>query len=514
MGKPSQHIPVLGAVYAACLLVASGCSTLEEPLNIEPSFSAIGAGDLTRTSATLWAEVSIPNPESSPTISFSYTTTGSDTVVTGYRPCQDPVTALHVEGLEAGTQYQLRATISGQTASVTSGAVTFSTLPNTAPVLGKASIVAFSPVSVIAEGTVTDHGGDPAITAGAYLLTKDVYNSARMETTCGPDGKFRIFFGHLDVATHYRLVPFAANAWGETTGDTLAFSTPDAIAVTEPGTLATLLKAQKLPGDTVRISGALDGSDFAALRATATSPKLTLDISGVSVVPGGDAYDGVHQTRTDVISTGLLGNWPTLASVVLPITAVTIERDAFVNSRLTSLNFPASVKTIQPSLGCSRLSAIEVTPGNDAYNSAEGVLYDQALSQLIWYPAGRGGDFTISPGTRKIGETAFAGSGVTTITGGENLTTIGPSAFQNCSELTVLNLGAKVDYIGAYAFGSTQLQEITLQAVQPPYVESTAFGNAAGDVFAECLLRVPDGTRDIYRLHNQWGRFRNIIEMK
>lgn len=514
MGKPSQHIPVLGVVYAAFLLVAAGCSTLEEPLNIEPSFSAIGVGDLTRTSATLWAEVHIPNPGLPPAINFTYCAADGHEATTGCRACSDPVTAIHVEGLKAGTEYEFCATLSGQTAEIVSKPVKFTTVPNTAPALGASAITALSPVSVIAEGRVTDHGGDPQITAGAYLLGPGHANALKIETKCDGDGRFRIFCGQLSAATHYRLVPFAANAWGETTGDTLAFSTPDAIAVGEPGTLATLLKAQQLPGDTVRISGPLDGSDFAALRASATSPNLTLDISGVSVVPGGDAYDGVHQTRTDVISTGLLGNWPTLASVVLPITAVTIERDAFVNSRLTSLNLPASVKAIQPSLGCVRLSAIEVVPGNDAYTSAGGVLYDKALSQLIWYPAGSGGDFTISPRTRKIGETAFAGSGVTTITGGENLTTIGPSAFQNCSELTALSLGAKVDYIGAYAFGSTQLQEITLQAVQPPYVESTAFGNAAGDVFAECLLRVPAGTRDIYRLHTQWGRFRNIIEMK
>ena len=57
---------------------------------------------------------------------------------------------------------------------------------------------------------------------------------------------------------------------------------------------------------------------------------------------------------------------------------------------------------------CQTLERIEVLPGNPAYESVDGVLFDKRLGMLVAYPMMRAGDtYAIPEGTRSIGEPAF-----------------------------------------------------------------------------------------------------------
>jgi hypothetical protein len=57
---------------------------------------------------------------------------------------------------------------------------------------------------------------------------------------------------------------------------------------------------------------------------------------------------------------------------------------------------------------CTGLTAITVGPGNPAYSSEDGVLFDLAKSTLIQYPGGKGGSYTIPASVTTIGIYAFS----------------------------------------------------------------------------------------------------------
>jgi hypothetical protein len=95
-----------------------------------------------------------------------------------------------------------------------------------------------------------------------------------------------------------------------------------------------------------------------------------------------------------------------------------------------------------------------VDTNNAAYSSADGVLVDKAQSTLIQYPSGKAGGYIIPASVTRILDGAFAWStGLTSVTIGDNVTSIGHQAFDRCTSLTNVILGTKITSIGWTAFG-------------------------------------------------------------
>ena len=96
----------------------------------------------------------------------------------------------------------------------------------------------------------------------------------------------------------------------------------------------------------------------------------------------------------------------------------------------------------------------------------------------------------------------------------KNVEKIYYQAFMNCKKLTAINIPANVTLVGDNAFyGCSALREVTVQANDPANISlgNNVFGGVS---LAQCTLRVPFGTKELYAAANVWKNFGNIVEVR
>ncbi len=78
-----------------------------------------------------------------------------------------------------------------------------------------------------------------------------------------------------------------------------------------------------------------------------------------------------------------------------------------------------------------------------------GVLYNKSITNLILYPEGKAGAFTIPNGVKTIGGDACADcTGLTSVTIPGSVKTIGFMAFEKCTSLTSISfLGSQAPHV-------------------------------------------------------------------
>lgn len=85
----------------------------------------------------------------------------------------------------------------------------------------------------------------------------------------------------------------------------------------------------------------------------------------------------------------------------------------------------------------NHLTEFSVHVNNSAYSSVDGVLFDKNKSTLISFPGGKSGAYVIPDGVVRISDSAFEHrTSVTSLTIPDSVTSIGVSAFWDCSALS------------------------------------------------------------------------------
>ena len=158
----------------------------------------------------------------------------------------------------------------------------------------------------------------------------------------------------------------------------------------------------------------------------------------------------------------------------------------------------------------SSLERVEVDPNNINYKADEdGVLFNYAMTNLLFFPTGKVGDYTVPDTVTTIEKNVFANkTGMGIITIGAKVSSIGEGAFENCdftgivfleSEtgadtlvigerafrgavgMEILQLPARLMEIGNHAFfGCRNLSSVTFKEGVPLKIGHAAFGSCSG----------------------------------
>jgi hypothetical protein len=217
----------------------------------------------------------------------------------------------------------------------------------------------------------------------------------------------------------------------------------------------------------------------------AKAGDFTIPPSVTSIQDG--AFSGCGGLTSITIPNGITNIWGStfsdcdgLTSLTIPGNVTSIGYEAFFGcAGLTSVIIPDGVTSIADEAfsDCTSLTEIMVDPLNDYYSSFDGVLFNETQTELIKYPGGKAGDYTIPdsvtaieswafsfcsgltdfiPGSsvNSFGEYAFYGcAGLSSVTVPSSFTTVGTGAFFNCIGLNSVIISENIDRIQSYAFG-------------------------------------------------------------
>ncbi len=181
-----------------------------------------------------------------------------------------------------------------------------------------------------------------------------------------------------------------------------------------------------------------------------------------------------------------------LTSITVPNTVTSIGSSAFYNcSGLTSVTIPSNVTSIESSAfsGCNGLNKVIV---KDIAAWCK-IAFANSSSNPLYYAHHLFSDENTE---------------ITKLIIPNNVTSIGNSAFMNCSGLTSIEIPSTVTSIGSYAFQNcTSLRDITSEITDVFVTGDNAFTGCEN-----ATLHVPAGTYVAYSGRADWNRIIHIVE--
>ena len=123
--------------------------------------------------------------------------------------------------------------------------------------------------------------------------------------------------------------------------------------------------------------------------------------------------------------------------------ALEFGSNVFYNcTKLSTVEIPSNVSKI-PGIfsGCASLTEVKVDTNNPFFISVNGVVFNKDKTEIVYYPQGRGGEYTIP----------------------DTVTTIAAGVFNGNTSLSLLVIPNTVSYIGEEAFKGTKIGEIRFE---------------------------------------------------
>lgn len=547
-----------------CVLGLTSCSS-DKPDNFEPQLQTLEAIDITRNEATMVGQCHTTGATETPQLWFCY---GDDpsmsqktAVLTpaddnGGKP--DGTVVYRLNQLTPSTTYYYKLQGGNGNIVLSGEQLSFTTQPNAKPTAGEVTVLGISPLSAIVSYSISETGGDPITESGCYLSRQDGGAMGDATTSTGSgntiklvqtgdaddNGMFRLRIGGLQPEVAYSIRPFAANKNGEDAGKAVSFVTTSTSIINDAGQLTELVGDDKYRFTTLSIAGFLNGDDLRTLRDMAgcdnegkvTAGQLSdIDLSGAQIAEGGKAYAEGHFTQTNVVGKAMLASCEKLKRIVLPLQTTKIEADAFRNcSSLRTIEVPMLVESIETSAGCTALAEINVQAGNSHYSSKDGVLLSGDGKNILWFPMGKEGEYTLPSTVTTVGDYAFRNCRIETFHFADGLTSIGKYAFYNssvkevslpstvkqiptglfqkCANLTTVHLGKNTEMLGDYVFDGCPITDLYISAPTPPYCSNDTFASSGNNIFSTCRVHVPKDRRIYYRGDVIWAQFRRMVE--
>ncbi len=540
-----------------CVLGLASCSS-DKPDNFEPQLQTLEAIDITRNEATMVGQCHTTGSTEMPQLWFCY---GDDpsmsqktAVLTpadnnGGKP--DGTVVYRLNQLTPSTTYYYKLQGGSGNIVLSGEQLSFTTQPNAKPTAGEVTVLGISPLSVIVSYSISETGGDPITESGCYLSRQDGGTMGDATTIklvqtgdADENGMFRLRIGGLQPEVAYSIRPFAANKNGEDVGEAVSFVTTSTSIINDAGQLTELVGDDKYRFTTLSIAGFLNGDDLRTLRdmagcdneGKATAGQLSdIDLSGAQIAEGGKAYAEGHFTHTNVVGKAMLASCEKLKRIVLPLQTTKIEADAFRNcSSLHTIEVPTLVESIETSAGCTALAEINVQAGNSHYSSKDGVLLSGDGKNILWFPMGKEGEYTLPSTVTTVGDYAFRNCRIETFHFADGLTSIGKYAFYNssvkevslpstvkqiptglfqkCADLTTVHLGKNTELLGDYVFDGCPITNLYISAPTPPYCSNSTFASSGKNIFSTCRVHVPKNRRIYYRGDVIWAQFKRIVE--
>lgn len=567
-----------------CVLGLASCSS-DKPDNFEPQLQTLEAIDITRNEATMVGQCHTTGSTEMPQLWFCY---GDDpsmsqktAVLTpadnnGGKP--DGTVVYRLNQLTPSTTYYYKLQGGSGNVVLSGEQLSFTTQPNAKPTAGEVTVLGISPLSAIVGYSISETGGDPITESGCYLSRQDGGAMGDATTSTGStksgstsngstsngfvstgsgntiklvqtgdaddNGMFRLRIGGLQPEVAYSIRPFAANKNGEDVGEAVSFVTTSTSIINDAGQLTELVGDDKYRFTTLSIAGFLNGDDLRTLRdmagcdneGKATAGQLSdIDLSGAQIAEGGKAYAEGHFTHTNVVGKAMLASCKKLKRIVLPLQTTKIETDAFRNcSSLHTIEVPTLVESIETSAGCTALAEINVQAGNSHYSSKDGVLLSGDGKNILWFPMGKEGEYTLPSTVTTVGDYAFRNCRIETFHFADGLTSIGKYAFYNssvkevslpstvkqiptglfqkCANLTTVHLGKNTEMLGDYVFDGCPITNLYISAPTPPYCSNNTFTSSGKNIFSTCRVHVPKNRRIYYRGDMIWAQFKRIVE--
>lgn len=553
---------VLTAVL--CMLGLASCSS-DKPDNFEPQLQTLEAIDITRNEATMVGQCHTTGSTEMPQLWFCYgddpsmsqkTAVLTPTDNNGGKP--DGTVVYRLNQLTPSTTYYYKLQGGSGNVVLSGEQLSFTTQPNAKPKAGEVTVLGISPLSAIVSYSISETGGDPITESGCYLSRQDGGAMGDATTSTGSgntiklvqtgdaddNGMFRLRIGGLQPEVAYSIRPFAANKNGEDVGEAVSFVTTSTSIINDAGQLTELVGDDKYRFTTLSIAGFLNGDDLRTLRdmagcdneGKATAGQLSdIDLSGAQIAEGGKAYAEGHFTQTNVVGKAMLASCEKLKRIVLPLQTTKIEADAFRNcSSLHTIEVPTLVESIETSAGCTALTEINVQAGNSHYSSKDGVLLSGDGKDILWFPMGKEGEYTLPSTVTTVGDYAFRNCRIETFHFADGLTSIGKYAFYNssvkevslpstvkqiptglfqkCAYLTTVHLGKNTEMLGDYVFDGCPITNLYISAPTPPYCSNNTFASSGNNIFSTCRVHVPKNRRIYYRGDMIWAQFKRIVE--